>query len=123
MPFLRALRNLGRMVFARGERAPEVDPDEARRLQAGGALIVDVREEAEWRSERVPGAVHIPLGELEDRLDEIPRDRTVVVHCAMGGRSAMAAKRLSKLGVKDVRNLRGGIRAWARAKLPLTRAR
>lgn len=121
MAFLRSIRNVGRLLASRAKRAPEVDAEEARGLQEKGAVILDVREGPEWRKAHVPGAVHVPLTQLEDRLAEIPKDRPVVVHCALGSRSALAARRLSEMGYQDVRNLRGGIKAWARAKLPLVR--
>ena len=122
MALLARLRNLARLLKPGGPRAADVDAAEARRLQEEkGAVILDVRERSEWQRARVPGAVHVPLVEVESRLAELPKDRPVVVHCALGGRSALAAKRLSALGYKDVRNLRGGIKAWARAGLRLDR--
>lgn len=122
MALLARLRNVGRLLKLWGPRAAEVDAAEARRLQEEhGAIIVDVRERSEWSRARVPGAVHVPLADVESRLSELPKDRPLVVHCALGGRSALAAKRLKSLGYEDVRNLRGGIKAWARAGLRLER--
>lgn len=115
--FTQRLQNVGRLLFGGGERAPEVDPADAQRLANEGAVILDVREAGERRRAAIPGSVHVPLAELEARLDEVPRDRPVVVHCALGSRSALAARRLKALGFDDVRNLRGGLRAWKDAGL------
>ncbi|HTQ09033.1 MAG TPA: MBL fold metallo-hydrolase [Fimbriimonadaceae bacterium] len=73
-----------------------------------GAFILDVRGQSEWDEGRVPGAAHIPLGYLTDRLDEIPRDRPVAVHCQGGGRSPIAASVLQRAGIKNVVDLTDG---------------
>ncbi|GAA1058333.1 hypothetical protein GCM10017608_36200 [Agromyces luteolus] len=83
------------------------------------AWILDVREDHELEQARVDDAHHIPLGTLVDRLDEVPRDRTVYVMCHAGGRSAQATEYLSTQGV-DAVNISGGITEWYRAGLPLT---
>lgn len=115
---LRSLRNLARL-FRGGKRAPIVDAAEARRMQEAGAVILDVREAAEWRGGHIPGARHVPLAQVESRLEEIPRDRPVVLHCALGSRSALAAKRLQALGFENVHDMAGGMRAWKQADLPV----
>jgi rhodanese-related sulfurtransferase len=89
-----------------------IGPPEADGLTRSGALLLDVREPAEWRAGHAPGACHIPLGELEDRLGELPRDQTVVVACRSGGRSARATTVLTRSGFQAL-NLDGGMRAWA----------
>ena len=68
---------------------------------------------------RIDGARHIPLGALVERLDEVPRDRTVYVMCHVGGRSAQATQYLEANGV-DAVNITGGIVGWYRAGLPVT---
>ena len=83
------------------------------------AVILDVREHDEVVRARVEGTLHIPLGSLVERLDEVPRDRTVYVMCAVGGRSAQATQYLEQHGV-DAVNIDGGIREWHRAGLPVT---
>ncbi|MBT2498088.1 rhodanese-like domain-containing protein [Agromyces sp. ISL-38] len=83
------------------------------------AFILDVREPDELAQARIDGALHIPLGDLVERLDEVPRDRTVYVMCHVGGRSAQAAQFLEAQGF-DVVNISGGILGWYRAGLPLT---
>jgi adenylyltransferase/sulfurtransferase len=77
---------------------------------------VDVRERWEWQvgSLESRGARLIPLGELPDRMAEIPEGSTVVVYCRSGPRSRTAARRLLEAGHREVFNLRGGLLAWAR---------
>lgn len=75
----------------------------AEKLEAG-AIVVDVRSEAEFRAGAYRGAINVPLQVLSGRLDRIPQDRPVVVYCASGSRSAMAARILKKAGYADVSN-------------------
>jgi hydroxyacylglutathione hydrolase len=84
----------------------------ARARNADDVTILDIRGETEWESVRIPGALHIPLGYLPDRVDEIPGGRPVVVHCESGSRSPIAASVLQAAGVKRVLDFRGGIREW-----------
>jgi hydroxyacylglutathione hydrolase len=81
--------------------------------------VVDVRNASEWAHGHIPGALHIPVGHLSQRLSEIPRDRPVVVQCQGGTRSAIAASVLLSRGVRDVINLRGGYDEWTREALPV----
>jgi queuine tRNA-ribosyltransferase len=83
------------------------------------AYILDVREPDEVAQARIDGARHIPLSALVERLDEVPRDRTVYVMCHVGGRSAQATQYLEANGV-DAVNITGGILGWYRAGLPVT---
>lgn len=100
---------LGAVVigFVLVKRASFVSVESARELLRENARIVDVRTESEFRSEHVPGAVNIPLNDLEDRISrEIPnQSQILLVHCLSGGRSAMARARLRKLGYTRVYNL------------------
>jgi adenylyltransferase/sulfurtransferase len=92
----------------------ELSVEELRaRLDAGDIHLVDVREPFEVEICRIPGAVLIPLGQLGERMSEVPRDRDVAVHCKSGGRSAKAVKMLQDAGWTRVRNVKGGILAWA----------
>ena len=86
------------------------------------AIIIDVREDDEVAQAAIPGAVHIPMGELLDRLDEVPRDRQVVVICHSGGRSENVCRYLeaNEDGFENIANLEGGIVAWAQSGLPTT---
>lgn len=94
---------------------PEIDPVElAGRLRAGDPIdLIDVREPHEWEVARLAGARLIPLATLEARLHELDRDREIVVHCKMGGRSAQAVRRLRSAGFTRVSNLAGGIQRWS----------
>jgi rhodanese-related sulfurtransferase len=85
----------------------EVDAREARELldAAQPPLFLDVRERDEWVEGFVPGAVHVPRGNLESRIEQVASDRTreIVIYCAAGARSAFAAKSLGELGYEQVR--------------------
>jgi adenylyltransferase/sulfurtransferase len=76
-------------------------------------FLLDVREPNEFQIGRIPGSTLIPLGEVPQRVNEIPRDKEIVVHCKMGGRSAKAAAFLRQHGYKNVKNLKGGILDWS----------
>ncbi len=100
----------------RGE-IEEVDASRARELiEAGEPLVVDVREQDEWDEGHIPGAVHIPRGYLESRIERAAPDpaRPIVVYCSAGNRSAFAAKTLGDLGYEDVVSVSGGFTDWKR---------
>ena len=104
---------------------PQISPEGLhRRLQAGdGTQVLDVRTDDEWADGHVPGALHIMGGYLPDRIDEVPRDRPVVVMCGSGYRSTIAASVLERAGVENITNLTGGMKAWQDAGLDTTRSR
>lgn len=77
--------------------------------------LVDVRTPAEYAGGHVPGAISIPLNELNDRVDEIATDKPVVIICQSGGRSAKAAQALGKAGYENLYNLKGGTGTWMMA--------
>ncbi|WP_227819434.1 rhodanese-like domain-containing protein [Mariprofundus micogutta] len=85
--------------------------------------LVDVRQQGEWESGHAAKASHIPLGEIKQRMDEIAKDKPVVVICASGGRSSMAATALANAGYSEVYNFSGGMGAWSSANLPVSRGR
>jgi len=95
-----------------------VSAAQAAGLAAGGAVLLDVREPHEWQAGHAPRARHIPLGQLARRAAELPERRAVVTVCRSGARSARAAAMLARDG-REVSNLAGGMRAWARAGLPV----
>jgi molybdopterin/thiamine biosynthesis adenylyltransferase/rhodanese-related sulfurtransferase len=76
-------------------------------------FLLDVREPNEYQIGKIPGSTLIPLGEVPQRVGEIPRDKEIIVHCKMGGRSAKAAAFLRQQGYTKVRNLKGGILDWS----------
>jgi rhodanese-related sulfurtransferase len=97
---------------------PEISVDDLAAKRSAGAPIVDVREPGEWENAHVPGAVLIPLGDLVERVDEVPDTETVYVICATGARSERAAEHLRRVGI-DAVNVAGGIKAWAAAGHPV----
>ena len=82
-------------------------------------LIVDVRNPREYSSKHIPDSVNIPLNHLEERLAELPRNRSIGVHCAGGYRSSIAASILQQHGIANLIEMTGGLAAWESAKLPL----
>jgi len=111
---------LRRRLFGIGE----VTPAEAVLLvNREHALVLDVRENAEFAAGHIPDARHIPLGELASRAAELDawKDKPVVVNCQSGMRSANACSLLRKIGFTKVFNLGGGFAAWQAAKLPAAR--
>jgi rhodanese-related sulfurtransferase/glyoxylase-like metal-dependent hydrolase (beta-lactamase superfamily II) len=82
-------------------------------------LVLDVRTTKEWQSRRIEGSTNIPLNHLGERLEELPRRQKIVVHCAGGYRSSIAASILQQHGFEDLTELAGGIAAWEAAKLPV----
>ncbi|HKU62489.1 MAG TPA: MBL fold metallo-hydrolase [Gemmatimonadales bacterium] len=93
---------------------------EATERVKAGAVLLDVRGQAEWEAGHIPGAVHIPLGYLQERIAELPADAPVVVHCQGGSRSAIAAGVLQRAGVGEVYDLTDGFKGWRAAGLPVT---
>lgn len=85
------------------------------------ALILDLREAKEYEGGRLPNAIHIPLSQLASRGQELGKfaSRPLIAYCGRGNRSRSAASALAKLGFKEIYALRGGLRAWAEAGLPL----
>jgi hydroxyacylglutathione hydrolase len=108
----------GRLAAVLKSTASEV----ADMLEHSEATVVDVRGRTEWAAGHLPDAMNIPLGELSERLGELPTDRPVIVQCQSGARSAIAASVLQSLGHTNVRDLVGGIEAWQRAGLPIEHA-
>ena len=96
----------------------EIRALEARSRMDAGAILVDVREPAEWAAGHAEGARHIPLAQLGQGQGELPVGRPVITVCRSGARSARAATILAGQG-REVSNLDGGMRAWAAGGLPV----
>jgi len=94
-----------------------VDARTAKRLADDGAILLDVRERAEWEAGHAPGAMHIPYEDLPHRLDDV-RGREVVVYCESGIRSSLAASLIERAG-SSATNVRGGFNSWRNAGLPV----
>lgn len=87
-----------------------------------GAHLLDIREQDEWDAGHAPGAQHLPMSEIQARLDEVPTDRDVVVVCRSGNRSARVVQFLLANGWRQVRNLDGGLQDWVAVGRPLVAA-
>lgn len=96
----------------------EVTREEAQELVGEGAQLIDVRADHEWEMGRIEGATHLPLAELNERVEEIDKDRPVVFYCRGGNRSTMATEALAAEGYETAK-LSEGIVGWADAGLPL----
>jgi rhodanese-related sulfurtransferase len=109
-----AIRSGSELISAAKTRIPEIGAAEAKAMAK--PVYLDVREPNEWNLGRIPGAVFIPRGTLETTIEQrIPRDANVVVYCASGNRSALAADTMREMGYEHVSSLRGGFRAWVDA--------
>jgi rhodanese-related sulfurtransferase len=110
------------MLFFRRRSLQRMSPGTAEsRVQAGEAVLVDVRERVEWNAGHAPGAVHMPLSRLAGGA-ELPgavQGRPVVAVCRSGHRSRQAARLLAARGI-DAADVKGGMTAWERAGLPVT---
>ncbi len=82
-------------------------------------LLIDVREQWEYDAGHIPGITHIPMGEVADRLSEIPTDQTVVLTCRSGNRSGQIYNFLRDSGYDNVHNMAGGILAWEKVGYPV----
>jgi rhodanese-related sulfurtransferase len=99
----------------------EIRPTDAEaKMKSGDAVIVDVREKDVWDEEHIPDAIHLSRGTIELDIEEkIPDlNQMIITHCGGGGRSALAAESLQKMGYKNVRSMAGGFKAWKAAGLP-----
>lgn len=87
--------------------------------EQGRAQVLDVRDQYEWDEKHIPGAIHQYVGELEQHLERVPKDRDLVVHCSVGHRSGLAVSILRRNGYHRIWNLLGGITAWSQLGLAL----
>ena len=113
-----------KLVAETKKNITEISPqDAAAKSKSGEAVIVDVREKDEWEQEHIPGAIHMSRGTIELDIEEkIPDlNQMIITHCGGGGRSALAAESLQKIGYKNVRSMAGGFKAWKAAGLPMTK--
>lgn len=111
------------LVAAAKKNIQEISGQEAvQRL--GQALVLDVREPQEFAGGKLPGAINIPRGVLEFQIGSHPQlggaqNQPILVYCLSGGRSALAAETLKKLGFNDVVSLAGGFKAWSESNFPI----
>lgn len=107
---------------ARGETGT-VDADECRTLYDQGAIFLDVREPYEWEKGNVAGAIKVPRGLLEFKIEDLVEDQDsrIVIYCSSGGRSALAAARLKEMGYANAISADAGFEDLKNAGLPITR--
>ncbi len=120
------LGTLALLLFLEGGRRgiKSVGPMEATRLNNHeNAIFLDIRDDAEYRSGHIPGAIHIPLKQLPERARELDKyaGRPIIACCRTGNRSGGVAAILAKHGFETVYNLDGGITAWQSANLPVSK--
>jgi rhodanese-related sulfurtransferase len=97
-----------------------VSPREAQTLvERGEAILVDVREDAEWSAGHVPGAFHVPLSRFEAEIGRVPPTKRVILYCLSGGRSGRALSLCARMGLRIDTHVAGGIGAWRAAGLPV----
>ncbi len=82
--------------------------------QKKGMMILDVRTDKEYEQGHIPGAVHVPLSDIGDKVKKLKKDKDLVVYCRSGNQSIWAIKRLMGMGYKNLYNLKGGFGAWKR---------
>jgi phage shock protein E len=113
-----------KLVAQAKQSVTEISVAEARKqAQAGDAVLIDVREESDWRKGHAEGASHLSRGVIELEIEEQIPDvsKPIICYCGGGSRSALVAESLQKMGYENVRSLAGGLRAWKEAGLPTER--
>ena len=110
-----------KLVARAKQNITEISPADAReQAETGGAILVDVREESDWREGHVQGARHLSRGVIELEIEEQIPDvaKPIICYCGGGSRSALVAESLQKMGYENVRSMTGGLKAWEAAGLP-----
>lgn len=113
-----------KLVAEARKKITEISPgDAAAKSKSGNAIIVDVRDKDEWDEDHIPSAIHLSRGTIELDIEEKVPDpnRMIICHCGGGGRSALAAESLQKMGYKNVHSMAGGFKAWKAIGLPTTK--
>jgi rhodanese-related sulfurtransferase len=98
-------------------RIREISPADSIALHANDpkAVFIDIREPNEWNLGYIPRAVHMERGNLESKIEAVPREQRIVLYCASGNRTALAADTLQQMGYSKVESLAGGFRGWVEA--------
>ena len=110
-----------KLVADAKQRITEISPAETRaQVDDGRAILFDVREASEWQSGHAVGARHASRGTIEIGIEkQVPNlDQPIICHCGSGGRSALVADSLQKMGYTNVKSMAGGMEAWKEAGLP-----
>ncbi|PES62095.1 Zn-dependent hydrolase [Bacillus cereus] len=111
---LKVIERLDRLESYKEKTSIELYPH----IKGGSVRVLDVRSKKEWEEGHLHDAIHITLGNLFEKLDDVPKDCPIVLQCRTGLRSAIAASILQRAGIKEVVNLKGGFLAWKKAGLP-----
>ena len=115
------LSRFQKLVAAAKRNITEISAADAKKqAEAGAAILIDVREEEDWKEGHAHGAKHLSRGVIELEIeDEIPDPKKpIICYCGGGSRSALVAESLQKMGYENVRSLAGGFKAWKEAGLP-----
>jgi len=110
-----------KLVADAKQRITEISAEEAHeQVKRGAAVLLDVREEAEFRQGHAKGAKHLSKGVIEVEIEDQVTDpnQVIIAYCGGGSRSALVADNLQKMGYSNVRSMAGGMRAWNEAGLP-----
>jgi rhodanese-related sulfurtransferase len=110
-----------KLVAETKKQITEISPSDAQKqTELGDAVLIDVREDDDWREDHAKGAKHLSRGIVELEIEEqVPDLKTpIICYCGGGSRSALVAESLQKMGYENVRSLAGGFRAWKEAGLP-----
>ena len=116
------LNRFHKLVAQAKRNVTEISAAEARKeAEAGEAVLIDVREESDWREGHADGATHLSRGVIELEIEEQIPDvtRPIICYCGGGSRSALVAESLQKMGYENVRSMAGGLRAWKESDLPM----
>jgi hydroxyacylglutathione hydrolase len=105
---------------SRPEPFERIDLDEAKnRMESGDVAVIDVRELNEWNAGHLPGAKHIPLNTVLNRISEFPTDKQVLLVCGTQNRSALAAEMAAAMGLTNLAVIEGGTEGWKRRGFPV----
>jgi phage shock protein E len=113
-----------KLVAQAKQHITEISVSDARKqAEAGEAILIDVREESDWRQGHAEGATHLSRGVIELEIEEQIPDlkKPIICYCGGGSRSALVAESLQKMGYENVRSMASGMRAWKEAGLPTAR--
>lgn len=107
-----------RFIWPKMSGVKSMSATEYMQMRNKSHTLVDVRQLGEWQSGHAPHALHIPLNEISQRMHEVSKDQPVILICASGTRSSMAATAFANGGYSDVYNFSGGMASWSSAGLP-----
>ncbi|HVF72070.1 MAG TPA: rhodanese-like domain-containing protein [Chthoniobacterales bacterium] len=114
-----------KLVAEAKKQISEISPAEAQaQVERGDVVLIDVREEEDWREDHAKGAKHLSRGIIELEIEEqVPDPKTpIICYCGGGSRSALVVESLQKMGYENVRSLAGGFRSWKESGLPSAEA-